>query len=147
MKRIGIVMFVFGLLFSTAEASHGKRGTQGVFSTKNGQTIKVYIDGRLINDYPQSRVNVKLLPGTRHVKLKVYNRRGRVDFVVNNRVKVNRGFVNYFGLGINKYGGLKVKKIAQVQPNGHRSDRDHYIHRDRRGRDNGRYNNVSRGRF
>jgi hypothetical protein len=134
MKRLGLVLLVLVLLNGVSEAGHGKKQTKAIFSVNRGQTIKVFVDGRLINHYPQEEVKVNMLPGKRRVKVKVFNRRGRVDFVVNNRIHVSHGYTNYFSLSRNRYGDIAMKKTAQIQYAPHKPVRRHHWDYDRHNR-------------
>jgi len=144
MKRLGLTLFVLILLNGVSEAGHEKKQTKAIFSASRGQTIKVFVDGRSINHYPQEEVKVNMLPGKRHVKVKVFNRRGSVDFVVSNRIHLSHGFTNYFAMSRNRYGELAMKRTAQIQYAPHKP-----IRRDRRDYDR-RYDRrevVCRGRY
>lgn len=134
MKRFGLIVFVMMLFMSAAEAGHGKRETKAVFTARHGQLIKVFVDGHAINKYPQGKVKLKMYPGKKRVKIKVFNRRGRIAFVIQKRIHISQGFTNYFTLGANRYGELSLRKTAQIQFAPYKPVRAHHWDHDRRDR-------------
>jgi hypothetical protein len=136
MKKLGSIVFAMLLLAIAAKAGHGKKNeTKAVFTAKRGQLIEVFIDGRLINRHPQEEVKVKMLPGKRHVKVKVVNRRGRTDFVVQNRIHVSHGYTNFYSMERNRYGEFGIAKTGQLKYGPHKSSRAYDGDHDRKGRD------------
>jgi hypothetical protein len=136
MKKLGMILIGTILAMNLVYGQHGRKMKQTTFSANRGQTIAVIVDGRLINHHASEVVRLHLRPGERNIKVKIYNRRGRLHTVVRRRVRIKHGQSNHFALSNNRFGELALKRMGTTVY--HRSGHDHH-------RGNGHRGNGHRG--
>lgn len=131
MKKLGMILIGVILSMNLAKAHHGKRVAQTTFSANRGQTISVTVDGRLVNHHSSEIVKLHLRSGERNIKVKVYDRRGRLNTVVRKRVHIKHGQSNHFVLSNSRYGDVAIRRMATTAYDRH--GHQHNGHSDRRG--------------
>jgi len=120
------------LIMNLAEAHNGRRSIRTTFSANRGQTISMIVDGRLVNHHSSEVVKLNLRPGQRSIKVKVYDRRGRLNTVVRRRVHIKNGQSNHFVLTNDRYGDVALRRVSTISYD--RDGSQHNGHDDRRGR-------------
>lgn len=130
MKKVMIVM----ILVAFAEISlMGYTPSKATFSTHDGRSMRVFIDGKLINKYPRRFVSVaNLRPGKHRVVLEVYNRRGK-KIKARDRIVLRPGLETRFSvdlkgsnkLAIHRVGSGELDRHHRKYPRSRRHDSDH----------------------
>ncbi len=86
--------------------------SKAVFTSDNGRGIRVFIDGRAINKYPQQFVSVnRIRPGKHRVTIEYIGRRGRV-MTKREIIHLRPGFETRFNIERNGRRHLALYRVA-----------------------------------
>lgn len=112
MKRILILLFSVGLIYSSAEAGLMMASFQSIDFKK----IQVVLDGKVLNETPKSFVKIKGHAGPHLLEVRVFSEDNCISSVFENITVFSSGFITTYTLGrpINDCPALIKTKFSRI---------------------------------
>lgn len=95
MKRILILLFSVGLIYSSAEAGLMMASFQSIDFNK----IQVVLDGKVLNETPKSFVKIKGHAGPHLLEVRVFSEDNCISSIFENITVFSSGFITSYTLG------------------------------------------------
>lgn len=108
MKTFTLLFFTIGFFISTAALA---KGAELRFQSASHERIQLIINGRLVNKYPAEEVYVQERPGRHRIKLRVFNRVGRLKLEHYDQIHVRPHTKNGFVLESHPYHGSRLLQL------------------------------------